>query len=871
MRLDKIFTWFISIIMSTTALIQQQPMTTKPGALLNSKEDWSASTSNRTVLCPTNTMDVILGDSNVDYILDLNLMQIDDMYEYTKECNYKPFINMNMAPIVMSDPFKYFVIRQGSIYKELFDIDIETRRSTPKTSLWDYFKQKKYSCTRIGLKIETIQKEINRLESPKRKDLYKIRDTMLTLNTILKGMLMQEHKQIEDAIYSFQVYIKENHLELKSAYTRIKNEYDNYKFDQEKQSNAQIDIKNINFLKNSINTERKKNLKLEYLINSVYIQLYQINDFIANSGWVEKSMKTPKVVEYTNMLNNILGIYSSPNNYYYVVKKTDNLDKLLDVVNYLYVTYKDIIVQIDAELETRILAGYEHLNTNDVSFSSSTKQKWQHYIDFSKEILKKLILKYNNAINGIRTLLKVTRGKYQTEKKTIAEMLSHQFPLNDDVNKVKPTLDLHKTMNKRPIIKYNKPANMEVRSRTADNIKRSIEKKILYGHMDWEYDNLLKSDFLLFKRYTIHNTKNYTLCYRHLIDMVNKYNIASDEVVNKNNPASHMYNLVPPNMPTLEEDIEYKKKKTNITLNMAMDMISTLREIKSHPATKNRDGIESDTDIQILNRLATVMSAVYIFDTPNPKSSVNWNLFLDSNLFEPTIHNNNNMFQQTVISNAQELVDLLQNITGISSKELNDSLSISVRTSKETEAALSATMNSTNTNYDIIYNNYFEAIIKLFLTMQTNIQKKLIYLGMLHTDYPISDPHISSHFFPGIYEKTISQNIKSMIDQYVLMNAKYKVISTMSSLCAADDVIDIDDESDYNYEDDSRPEENDNDYNSKAQENDRPEENGINRLELDLTALTIVKDTMDTYFEVKNGNAETDDGAPHQSANPDVG
>ncbi|KAI5140056.1 hypothetical protein NEPAR04_0030 [Nematocida parisii] len=848
MRIDKIVTWIISIIMSVSTKNIQQNTNPSNVDLIRSNS-WLDTTATREVICYNTAIQNVLTESYIDYSLDMDLLQINNLNHYNEnECKYSSFIQLDIFPTKKPSFFDYFIIRQGIILKDLARIELLIDKKFTLREIKQSLVKKKHE-----IKNKRNRIEFNKLYIQDKKDgtnppLYQIRNAILTANTIFKGVILQEHRNIESTIYTYSVYTKNNLNEIKEAYNEIKNQYNAKIFEQNSKTILDTTLDNFEHILTPKSLFHIRHLKFEYLLNHIFISLIQIKSFIVKHKSLLKIINEwEDLKQYESLIEMTLLPYEKLN-YYAIVNNIPDIQKFLYNIDKIYTKYKYAISNINIKFERHVLSIYELISKEPMPYDISTSTKIQTYIDEAlNEITEieskhKCIKRIINMFNGI--ILKDEMPK--SIVKEVKENLENQFlkdlngtkilnlstnteNINNKIQEIEKTIKKHENIN-----------NIN----TANALKKLLETRILAEDSELVYSIGDDIELLIFNRYSVHNTKNYINCYNKLIQIINQYE--KDE--NLGSPVQSSikapFSVGSVNVTTLKEEVNNKKTQLNNTIHVLIDMIFAMRE-DSYIMEQSNPSNSTNNKEKMYNSMETMLSALYIFDVYKNKSDISWDMFKENKLFQPNSNMDADIFQRKVLKVADKLASYISNSTNIPLDSVNSSLSICATTSKQYSQLEKAENPQLNTSVpesaespklsdEIAYNNYFESLIKLLLTFNSDIKNMEIRLGMLHMNAPIVDPAFGSNLFPGSYMEIIKLHIKLITQEYVNICIRNKIISTISNICNLESITNEED-SDF--------------FEFSSEEESSSEELLLQRDKVDMLKLTIIEDNAKAYAE----------------------
>ncbi|KAI5166152.1 hypothetical protein NEIRO02_1006 [Nematocida sp. AWRm79] len=848
MKIDKIVTWIISIIIGvSTRNIQQS--TNSSNASLIQPNSWLDATVAGEVTCYNTAIQSILTDSYIDYSLDMDLLQINNLNYYNEnDCKYSSFIQLDIYPTQRPMVFDYFIIRQGIILKNLARIELLIDKKFTLREIKQSLVKKKHE-----IKNKRNRIEFNKLHIQNKKDgtnppLYQIRNAILTANTIFKGVILQEHRNIESTIYTYSVYIKNNLNETKEAYNEIKNQYNAKNFEENSKITIDTTLDNFEHISAPKSLFHIRHLKFEYLLNHIFISLTQIKSFIIkHKSLLEIIDEWDDLNRYKSLIEMNLLPYEKLN-YYAIVNNIPDIQKFLDNINKIYMKFQYAIFNINIKFEKHVLLIYELISKEPMPYDTSTSTKIQTYIDTALNEITEIESKHRcikhiiNVFNGIilkdelpKSIIKEVKENLENQflkdlsGTKISNLRANTKKINSKIHEMEETMNKHKNINN---------------PKTANVLKKLLETRILAEDSELVYSIGNDIELLMFNRYSVHSTKNYITCYNKLIQIINQYE--KDE-----NLGSPVYSLVKApfavgsaNITSLKEEVKSKKNQLNNTIHVLIDMIFSMRE-DSYIMEQSNPSNSTNNKEKMYNSIETMLSALYIFDVYKNKSDIPWNMFEENKLFQPNSNMNADIFQEKVLKVADKLASYISNSTNISLDSVNSSLSICAQTSKQYGQLEKAENPQLNTSVsestegpklsdELAYNNYFESLIKLFLTFDSDVKNMEIRLGMLHMNAPIIDPVFGSNLFPGSYMEIIKLHIKLIVQEYANICIRNEIISTISNICNLESLTNEED-SDF--------------FEFSSEEESSSEELLLQRDKVDMLKLTIIEDNAKTYTE----------------------
>lgn len=673
----------------------------------------------------------IINSSRTEYILDHNMLQIDKnacaVYEYN------PIVLSDIDIFLKTHPFSFYQKRQKALLDTLNEIDLDLEEGLQQYSINTYYNTKK---SQIKIRIDSlleVEKELFSIDYEKDVSLVRIKSIILTATTLYKGSILKRYSDMYNTIYNFRAYAEKHKQKLLHAQKNILVQYsveelkERLKFIKTVQPLDPLFLSQPTGHNYKLNLFNRNNMRLEYLLNSIYMNIYTIREFL-NEGSVVKylekrNIKVKGIDKLTEVILYVLDQFNlTKQNFYTAVSRIPNLESFLKDIHKIYTNYIHVLINIHVELENDISSLYLSASLEDASYRITMKRV-KELVDYAIKDIKQTEKKFENRL--LRTNIFINSHKNAQKKKVPLENLVMK-QTNISTKSLLPEY--------MPEIDYIKVTGENI-YKIAQNSKNMDALILLQNQKSFGAD-IYKSPQIILNRYAFQNPNRYISCYNTMSEIISN-KIAHNTDLCSTRLARSMpllYSLKKKVVGTKEEEQEENESILAGKFNMLMYAIF---EDKYKINQYNRC---MQVDQELLKYVLEQMYTGYILSVTSKDieeiSNERMDLILTEKNFTVTekVKDSINVLKDT-------LIDSIENITSIKTsmcKQLLRASSHEIVVKKFLQENSYLKSNNTVDNFSstITYKGHYLDILIIMLNMRSDLEKEMKNAGIKGTDGP---------------------------------------------------------------------------------------------------------------------------------------
>ncbi|KAI5191987.1 hypothetical protein NEMIN01_1771 [Nematocida minor] len=660
---------------------------------------------NRAIECYERGISEILKDAQVDYIMDFNLLQISKDNRYV--CLNKPLLLAYGEFIKTDETANEYMKKQKEIWQLLAHSSPERSRDAArsKEKTFSKYELKTGIYAHSAISLSNGIQNIDYLSGLK---LHTLRNIIVSSNTMFKGALLNQYNSINQKIYIIGKYIKTYREEIEEAHSLIHELYKYSAVPETVANNSQI-AKNkntvlsrccgdislarvenenrtaeanpligkiaessnspINCTTTAASCVNTSDLRLEYLLNSIYIVAAEIKDFLEGSA-VYSCLKNSEslndlVKAHLYSIKLVINVYESADHEYH--KTAVSVPSIKSFIKNIKSICNNTLKIITATHERM-----EDVFTNIYEIGMYDAEPYTKLTEKIKGVVDAVVLNANNFQAKLSSAIRINR-MFSNETATDADIIEQRQKREESAIK-KFHLNRNASRNKTETVFSENVKIIKKQNEKIDTCIEKIEEKLLTPvEMEVPISTLnrriLSKDIeaigpqkknlnvLYMNRYVEENPQMYITCYNSAAEAVEEGIVATDECKyaaggypSYNNGLNYKKYYAPANA---KEEEEIYKERMGMKMENLADLILKKKEIINSYNSCN------DVSPAEMAMIVETMAAVEYLTIPEEIIS-NFSLQEYEKIMKNTPNNSNILKVENVRKSAQHILYLVK-------------------------------------------------------------------------------------------------------------------------------------------------------------------------------------------------------------------